>query len=212
MTRVHSLAVGTASIAAACALACGPRPVTLPPLPTPDSFVLLPNPDTGALGRARVSSSTGTVDLVHERDATSVAANSAPVPVFTMSEADVQRIFGGALSSLPPSPRVFNLYFQFESDVLTNEARTLLPEILRVVKERPFPDVVVVGHTDTTGTTAANLELGLKRAMTVTALLVRAGFDVSAIEVTSLGEGDPLVPTPDETREARNRRVEVAVR
>jgi outer membrane protein OmpA-like peptidoglycan-associated protein len=159
-----------------------------------------------------VSSAAGAVDLVHERDATTVASNSPPARVFTMSEADVQRTFGDALSSLPPPPRVFNLYFQFESDELTDEARTLLPEILRVVKERPVPDVVVVGHTDTTGTPAANLELGLKRAMTVRNLLVKTGFDASAIEVTSLGESDPLVPTPDETREARNRRVEVAVR
>ena len=75
-----------------------------------------------------------------------------------------------------------------------------------------FPDVTVVGHTDTTGDRAANFQLGLDRAMRVRRLLVEAGLDASLIEVISHGETDLLVPTPDETSEPRNRRVEIAVR
>jgi outer membrane protein OmpA-like peptidoglycan-associated protein len=48
--------------------------------------------------------------------------------------------------------------------------------------------------------------------MTVRNLLVDAGLDGSTIEVNSVGELDPLVKTPDETREARNRRVDITVR
>ena len=73
-----------------------------------------------------------------------------------MSEADVQRLFGDALSALPPAPQHFTLFFRFESDELTDESRALLPQILQAVKDRPFPDVAVVGHTDTTGTAAIN--------------------------------------------------------
>src|SRR5262249_58306279 len=87
-----------------------------------------------------------------------------------------------------------------------------LPEILQLVKDRPAPDVVVIGHTDTTGSAASNYQLGLRRATTVRDLLVAAGFDSMLITVMSVGEAEPLIPTPDETREARNRRVEVAVR
>jgi outer membrane protein OmpA-like peptidoglycan-associated protein len=41
---------------------------------------------------------------------------------------------------------------------------------------------------------------------------VSAGLDASTIDVTSHGDADLLIQTPDETLEPRNRRVEIAVR
>jgi outer membrane protein OmpA-like peptidoglycan-associated protein len=52
----------------------------------------------------------------------------------------------------------------------------------------------------------------MKRALTVRALLVEAGLDPALIEVSSLGESDLLVKTPDDTPEPRNRRVDITVR
>ncbi len=129
-----------------------------------------------------------------------------------MSEAEVQRLFGDVLATLPPPPQHFTLYFRFESDELTEESRALVPQVLQAVKNRPLPEVAVVGHTDTTGASASNFELGLKRANMVRALLVEAGLDASFIEVISHGEAELLVPTPDDTYEARNRRVEISIR
>jgi outer membrane protein OmpA-like peptidoglycan-associated protein len=43
-------------------------------------------------------------------------------------------------------------------------------------------------------------------------LLINAGVDAAQIQVTSLGETDLLVHTPDETAEPRNRRVDIIVR
>jgi outer membrane protein OmpA-like peptidoglycan-associated protein len=50
------------------------------------------------------------------------------------------------------------------------------------------------------------------RATKVRELLIAIGLDAGLITVTSMGEAEPLVQTPDETREPRNRRVEVAIR
>ena len=116
------------------------------------------------------------------------------------------------MSALPPPPQRFTLFFRFESDELTDQSQALIPEILAAVKEHAVQDVVVIGHTDTMGTQQANFGLGLKRAMMVRNLLVKAGLDGSTIDVTSVGELDPLVKTPDETPEPRNRRVDIAVR
>jgi outer membrane protein OmpA-like peptidoglycan-associated protein len=80
------------------------------------------------------------------------------------------------------------------------------------MKNRPVPEISVVGHTDTTGTPASNFELGMKRGIMVRNLLVDAGLDPSAVEVTSHGEAVLLVATPDEIYEARNRRVEITIR
>ena len=129
-----------------------------------------------------------------------------------MSEQDVQRVFGAALAALPLPPVHFTLYFRFESNELTDESRALVPAILNIVKQRAVPEVLVVGHTDTMGDRRANLALGLKRANTVREILATAGLARGTIEVTSHGEADPAVKTPDNRAEPRNRRVEITVR
>jgi outer membrane protein OmpA-like peptidoglycan-associated protein len=174
--------------------------------------VLLPEQDDGTVGRATVENPAGSVDLDAERDSTRVRTNQPPAAVTTMTEAEVQRLFGDALAALPPSPRRFVVNFLFQSDELTAESRALMPELLAVVRERPLATVVVTGHTDTMGTASANHALGLKRAAAVRNLLISAGLDASRIEVSSLGETDPLVSTKDETAEPRNRRVDITMR
>ncbi len=213
MIRSPQLAVLLAMLTAAVTPACGPKRVGGPSRPgDATTIVLLPDAEDDSVGHARVSNHAGSVDLGAERDTTQVVGAQSPGPISTMSEADVERIFGEALSALPPPPRRFTLHFRFDSDDLTNEARALVPEILKSVTARSVPDVVVVGHTDTAGTSASNFDLGIKRANVVRNLLVEAGLETSAIEVISHGEADLLLPTPDETPEPRNRRVEIAIR
>jgi outer membrane protein OmpA-like peptidoglycan-associated protein len=214
MPSVRRLALLPATLAASLALACGPQRVPTPsrPTPTPDMVVLLADADTGAVGRAVVSNASGSTTLETARSATTIAPGQAPGAAATLSDAEITRLFGDVLSALPPAPRHFTLNFLFESDTLTPESRALVPEILKTVKDRASPDVVVIGHTDTMGAPQANVGLGLKRATTVRNLLVEAGVPALAIEVTSHGEADPLIKTPDETAEPRNRRVEIAVR
>ena len=199
------------AIAVSIATACGPKHISSPVRPGQDVIVLLQDSDTKSTGAAGVSNPLGSVDLAAERDAALVSSGRAPV-LTKLSPADVQRMFGDALSALPPAPRRFTLFFRFESDELTDQSQALIPQILGVVKEHAVQDVVVVGHTDTMGTQQANYGLGLKRAMMVRNLLVQAGLNGSTIEATSVGELDPLVKTPDETPEPRNRRVDIAVR
>jgi outer membrane protein OmpA-like peptidoglycan-associated protein len=211
MTGTRPLAI-LAPLAAALAIACGPKHIN-PPGPAAQALVvLLQDSDTRTTGRAQVSNASGAVELAAERNSTVVTAKRRPSPVSTMSEEEVQRIFGAALLALPPSPSHFTLYFGFESEQLTDESRALVPEILRTLKQRADPEVAVVGHTDTMGTPRTNVALGLKRAATVRDLLVAAGLDPSTVDLRSHGEGDLLIRTPDETPEPRNRRVEIAVR
>ena len=84
--------------------------------------------------------------------------------------------------------------------------------MLQRVRERPVPEVAVVGHTDTTGDPASNLKLGLRRADAVRRLLIEAGVDGALVETSSHGEADPLVLTPDGTAEPANRRVDIELR
>lgn len=173
--------------------------------------MLLPDSD-GSIGGATVSNTSGAVNLSGERDSTVISPNLPPGPVTRLSQAEVERLFADAITALPLPPLHFTLYFQFDSDELTEASRALLPKIRQSVRARPVPDVVAIGHTDRTGAPAGNVELGLKRADRARALLVAAGLDPSSIQVTSHGETDPLVQTADGVPEPRNRRVEISVR
>lgn len=213
MRGARSLAALLAALASLGMAACAGKKPALEPARTGEALiVLLPDSDTGSTGRAHVSNPAGSVDLAAARESTVVVPNKPPAPVVTLSNAEVDRLFGDVLAALPPPAQYFTLYFRFESDELTDESRALLGKVLLAVKARSMPEVGVVGHTDTMGAAPANAALGLKRASTVRKLLVDAGLDASLIEVISHGEGDPLVRTADGTPEPRNRRVEIAVR
>jgi len=202
-----------AALAAALEVGCaGKHAAPAPPETARTLVVLLPDSDTGITGRALITNKSGSTDLDAARDSSTAMPSAAPSAVTTMSEDEVRRVFGDTLSALPPAPVHFTLYFKFESDELTDDSRALLPQILNTVKERTIPEVLVVGHTDTMGTPRANIDLGLVRANTVRTMLVQVGIDSSTVEVRSHGESDLLVKTPDETPEARNRRVEISVR
>jgi peptidoglycan-associated lipoprotein len=211
MSGARPLAIALAA-AVAAAMACGPKHIAEPVEPGQSLVVLLPDPGTDKTGRATVWNKSGSAELAREREAVTVSSDRRPGPPSKITSADVERLFGAALAALPPEPRAFILYFRFESDDLTEESAQLLPSVLTAVRQRPDPEVSVVGHTDTLGTEKANVELGRKRAVFVRKLLIEAGLDASMIEVFSHGEAAPLVHTPDETPEPRNRRVEITVR
>ena len=197
---------------AALSAACGAkRPATTAVERGHSLIVLLPDPETDKTGRATVWNKAGSADLDAERKSV-VSSDRHMGPVTRVSDDDVERMFGAALKALPPEPRSFTLYFKFESDELTDESAKLVPEILGVVKQRSDPEVAVVGHTDTMGPSKTNVALAMKRATFVGRLLVNAGLDKATIELASHGEAALLIPTPDETPEPRNRRVEITVR
>jgi outer membrane protein OmpA-like peptidoglycan-associated protein len=197
---------------ALAAAGCVPKKRAQTPQPASSSLiVLLPDPGTTTAGRAYVSNDKGRVDLDEAGAAVSVAAGEAPKAVPLESD-DVRRRFGDALASLPAAPQHFVLYFRFDSEELTDESRRLVEDVLKAVKQRPDPEVIAIGHTDTTGTPVKNVELGLRRANAVRMLLVDAGLKAAAVAVTSHGEGALLVRTADGVFEPRNRRVEITVR
>jgi OOP family OmpA-OmpF porin len=197
--------------------ACAAKPpATIPPPPAPppppmDLIVLLADPD-GSVGAADVSTPLGSTALERARAVTRVAAGEAPSAAAELSEAEVSQLFGDALGVMPPSPKRFTLYFRFESEELTAESQANIPRVLQAVKQHPAPEVLVVGHTDTTGAADRNVQLGLRRAMTVRDLLIASDLDRSTIEVASYGETDLLIQTADDVFEPRNRRVDITVR
>ena len=179
--RARPIAVLLATLTVAAGVGCGPQRIRTSPPPGQTLVLLLPDESDATVGRAVVSSQAAQVELAAAHESTSVSPNQPPAPATIMSEADASRLFDDVLSILPPAPRHFTLYFRFESDELTAESRALLPQILQAVGARPFPEVGVVGHTDTTGTPTGNFELGLRRANAIRDRLRDAGIEVQAL-------------------------------
>ncbi len=192
-------------LVSACATA--PRPAA----PREDVVVLLPDAE-GKTGAIVISAGGSERVLSEPRQAVTVAPGAAPGAPFVMSEEEVRAVAGPALQALPQPPVRFVLYFDNDSTRLTAESRALLGEVVRTIKDRRSPDISVVGHTDTVGSRGHNDRLSRRRARAVARLLVAQGVRRSALDVTSHGKSNPLVPTGDQVPEPRNRCVEVTVR
>ena len=175
-------------------------------------MVLLPDEDGTPSGRATVSDGSSTVELTDANAATQAIAGRAPTAPTVLPDDDVQRTFGEAIAGLPADALHITLYFLLDSDQLTPDSRNSLPAILPAVEARPVPEVTIIGHTDSTGSAASNYTLGYKRAAAVRGILVATGVDPALIDIASHGESELLVPTPDNTNEPRNRRVEIVIK
>ena len=175
-------------------------------------FVLQSDPD-GKTGEIVVANAAGSQALTRPGDATEVKdANTPPSAPFRVEEAEIAKTFGPALAARPAPPALYLLYFRTGSTDLMAESEKLITEILQSIKARQSVDIRVVGHTDRVGTRQGNYTLALDRALQIKGILISKGVDPAIIEVDSHGEDNPLIPTPNEVPEPRNRRVEVTVR
>ena len=129
-----------------------------------------------------------------------------------VTQEEIQRTFGEALAAQPPKPLSFTLYFSIASTEVTPESQPILEALLAEVAKRQAVEVQVTGHTDRVGTDANNDRLSLERAEAVRDMLVQRGLKSNFIRAVGRGEREPLIPTPDDQPELRNRRVEVIVR
>jgi outer membrane protein OmpA-like peptidoglycan-associated protein len=103
----------------------------------------------------------------------------------------------------------YGIYFDVNKDVVKPESYGTLKGIADVLKENPAVRVKIVGHTDSDGADAANLDLSKRRGASVKAELVKNfGIDASRLESDGLGETKPVSPNDTPSNKAMNRRVE----
>jgi outer membrane protein OmpA-like peptidoglycan-associated protein len=204
--RSFVLPVALFLLAASCATPPKPAPTT-----SYDIIVLLPD-DQGKTGVIVVSSAGVERRLDRPRQTVTVETGSPPGLPTVMPGKEVAAIAGPALAALPKPPARFILYFEHDSVDLTPKSQALLKKVLETIRDRSPVDISVVGHTDTVGKKEYNYALSLKRAVAVASILRRKGVDPSVLDITSHGKDNPLVPTGDQVREPRNRRVEITVR
>jgi outer membrane protein OmpA-like peptidoglycan-associated protein len=103
----------------------------------------------------------------------------------------------------------YGIYFDVNKDVVKPESYATLKEIAGALTDNPGVRVKIIGHTDSDGADAANLDLSKRRAESVKAELARTfSIDASRIETEGMGESKPVAPNDTQVNKALNRRVE----
>lgn len=87
-----------------------------------------------------------------------------------------------------------------------------LDNIANTLNEYPASTITVVGHTDSVGSTEANLDLSRRRAAAVADYLAQHGVQRNRMVVDSRGEAEPIADNTTESGRAQNRRVEMLIR
>jgi outer membrane protein OmpA-like peptidoglycan-associated protein len=96
----------------------------------------------------------------------------------------------------------------------TTVASSFLPalrEVARSLNAHPNSTVRVVGHTDTVGSAAYNMQLSRDRALAVARILIRDGVPASRITYSGRGYNEPITTNATAVGRAQNRRVEIVI-
>lgn len=103
----------------------------------------------------------------------------------------------------------YGIYFDVNKDVVKPESYGTLKEIAAILNEVPDVKVKIVGHTDSDGADAANLDLSKRRAASVKAELAKSfGVNADRLVTDGMGETQPVAPNNTSVNKSLNRRVE----
>ncbi|HPG06504.1 MAG TPA: OmpA family protein [Saprospiraceae bacterium] len=118
--------------------------------------------------------------------------------------AKVERIGEGILITFDSG-----LLFNIDSYALRAETKNNLDNLAKTLNKYDGTDILVMGHTDNTGTVAYNLELSKKRAASVDEYLRQDAVAGKRLDTEGMGESDPIVSNDTAAGRQQNRRVEV---
>jgi outer membrane protein OmpA-like peptidoglycan-associated protein len=104
----------------------------------------------------------------------------------------------------PPPADPFIIFFDWDSSQITRPAAAILENAAAVYSDVARCDILIEAHADRSGRVDVNQRLARRRAEAVAAHLRAHGVQ-SAFRIEVIGEGRPLVETPDGVREPENR-------
>jgi outer membrane protein OmpA-like peptidoglycan-associated protein len=199
---------------AAAALMVGSGAALAQGNPSADQIINALKPGAGMLGTTRGIRPAAPPAPAPTSHAVPAAAR-APAPAPQAAPA-VQPAAAAAPMHTPPAAEApsINLTVQFQngSAALTPAAMETLDQLGKALSSADLANYRfrIEGHTDTVGSAAYNKTLSAERAASVARYLEQKfGVKAARLETIGLGQQGLLVPTPDQTPEPRNRRVQI---
>lgn len=204
--RISTIAV------AAAALVLGAGSVWAQGNPSADQIINALKPTGGLLGTTRgIRPAAPAIPAPKPMGQPAAARAAVPAPAPAPVAAPVAARQAPVPAAAAPS---VNLTVEFAngSATLTPAAMHTLDELGRALSSAALSSYRfrIEGHTDTVGSRAYNKMLSQQRAASVAHYLEQKfGVSASRLVPVGLGQTGLLIPTPDQTPEPRNRRVQV---
>ena len=120
---------------------------------------------------------------------------------------------GGAAAGVSQSKITLqaDTLYDFNKSDLKPEGKATLDKIAADLKKIKLEVIIAVGNTDSIGTDAYNMALGMRRAQSVKTYLVSKGVDGSRIYTESKGKSNPVASNATAEGRAKNRRTDIEV-
>lgn len=103
------------------------------------------------------------------------------------------------------------IMFDVDSYALKASTRANLDKMAETMKEYDKTEIIVMGHTDATGSDEHNQKLSENRASSVSRFLQQNGITAKRVTTKGFGEQKPVASNNTTSGREQNRRVEIAI-
>jgi len=103
------------------------------------------------------------------------------------------------------------LLFEVDQSSLSDQAKQNLGDLARILNKYDDTNILVEGHTDSSGDAAYNDQLSVRRAESVATYLAFLEVARERFSVIGYGEAQPVADNATPEGRAQNRRVEIAI-
>ncbi|MFO7640857.1 MAG: OmpA family protein [Candidatus Competibacteraceae bacterium] len=121
---------------------------------------------------------------------------------------NVERLEDGSLRLDLPS----EVLFDFDSAAIKPAFIPALQRVAGTLREYDQTVVYIVGHTDSVGSDAYNLDLSVRRAESVAGFLASSGVSDNRLRTEGRGKREPVASNATPEGRQQNRRVEIYIR
>jgi outer membrane protein OmpA-like peptidoglycan-associated protein len=103
------------------------------------------------------------------------------------------------------------VYFATNKSNIEGKSEISLLKLINIFQKYPKTNIIVEGHTDSSGSDTYNMNLSKERAQSVSYYLTSNGIDSSRIQTNWFGEDQPKYDNSTAEGRSKNRRVELAI-
>ncbi len=103
------------------------------------------------------------------------------------------------------------VYFATNKHNINTASESTLNKLISIFKENPDTNMLIVGHTDSSGDANYNMTLSKNRAESVTNFLTQNGISSGRLTTNWFGETKPIYDNSTTEGRAKNRRVNIVV-